>query len=58
MILEKENEVKNIVMEFKNNFFKMNGRDPLDFEMMDNLQEKVDINQIDVLKQICGSETL
>jgi hypothetical protein len=58
MILEKENEMKNMVTQFKNNFFKMNGRQPLEFEIMDNLKEKIDSVQLEVLKQICNSEAM
>lgn len=58
MLLEKENELKNVVTQFKHNFFKMNGRQPLEFEIMDNLQENVHANQIDALKEICSAEAV
>lgn len=51
--IDKENMLKTQVIEFKKHFFKINGRMPLDFEIIDNLQDNVEPNQIELLKQTC-----
>jgi hypothetical protein len=53
--LDEEKQITNQVLEFKKNFFKMNGRQPLTFEIIDNLQDIIEPNQITILKQICNN---
>ena len=40
----KQEQNKNVVIEFKKSFYSMNNRQPLDSEILDNLKEKIDIN--------------
>jgi hypothetical protein len=54
--IDKENTIKQSVDDFKKHFFKMNGRQPLDFEIIDNLQDTIDTNQIELLKRFCITE--
>jgi hypothetical protein len=53
--VDKEKILKTQVIEFKENFLKMNGRQPLQFEIIDNFQEIVEPTQIAMLKHICNN---
>lgn len=54
MKIEEENNVKQQIISFKKHFLKINGRNPLVFEIIDNLQETFEPNQIDLFKKICN----
>jgi uncharacterized protein HemY len=43
-ILSKEKEYLEVILNFKNTFFEINNREPLDSEIFDNLKEKIDNN--------------
>lgn len=51
---DKEEIMKRQIVEFKKDFFKMNGRQPLAFEIVDNLKDNIDPKQINVLQQLCN----
>jgi hypothetical protein len=51
-ILNKEKEYLEIILNFKNTFFEINNREPLDSEIFDNLKEKIDNN---ILNKYLGS---
>jgi hypothetical protein len=53
--IDEENHIKEQIIAFKDRFFKMNGRNPLTFEILDNLQETFEPGQISKLKKICDS---
>ena len=53
--VDKEKILKTQVIEFKENFLKMNGRQPLQFEIIDNFQEIIEPTQIAMLKNICNN---
>jgi hypothetical protein len=43
---QKEKKMKQFIETFMNDFMKMNGRDPIESEIIDNLKEQIDIAQI------------
>jgi hypothetical protein len=51
---DKEEIMKRQIIEFKKDFFKMNGRQPLAFEMVDNLKENVEVKQMNMFQQLCN----
>lgn len=53
--LDEEKNITNQVVEFRKNFFKINGRQPLTFEIIDNLQDTIEPNQLTMLKHICNN---
>jgi len=46
---QKDAKLKQIVILFKNDFNKMQGRDPVRSEIIDNLKDKIDINTLTVI---------
>jgi len=52
--IQEESNIKSQVIAFRQQFFKVNGRNPLLFEIIDNLQETFEPNQIHLLKKICN----
>ena len=51
---DKEEIMKRQIIEFKKDFFKMNGRQPLAFEMVDNLKDNVEVKQMNMFQQLCN----
>lgn len=54
MKIEEENNLRSQIITFKKQFFKINGRNPLVFEIIDNLQETFEPGQIHLFKKICN----
>jgi len=53
--IDEEKRIKTLVLEFRQNFLRINGRLPLTFEIIDNLQDTIEPNQLTILKHICNS---
>lgn len=51
---DKEEIMKTQIIEFKKDFFKMNGRQPLAFEIVDNLKDNIEPKEINILQQLCN----
>lgn len=51
---DKEDIMKRQIVEFKKDFFKMNGRQPLAFEIIDNLKDNIEPKQMNMLQQFCN----
>lgn len=51
---DKEEVLKRQITDFKKDFLKMNGRQPLAFEIVDNLKDNVEPKQINMLQQFCN----
>lgn len=51
---DKEEIMKRQIVEFKKDFFKMNGRQPLAFEIVDNLKDNIEPKQMNMLQQFCN----
>jgi uncharacterized membrane protein len=43
---QREKKIRNFIEKFINDFEKINGRDPIESEIIDNLKDQIDIAQI------------